>query len=68
MKMIKKLRWGLYLSFAFLIISSAALLWPLVVTPRFWLTAGFVIGMIGTFFFTVALAGVDTTPSLHEEE
>jgi hypothetical protein len=68
MKMIKKLRWGLYLSFTSLIVSSGALLWPLVATPRFWLTAGFVVGMIGTFLFTVVLASIDTTPALHEEE
>jgi hypothetical protein len=68
MGIIKKLRWGLYLSFAFLITSSGALLWPLVVTPRFWLTTGFVVGMIGTFLFTVVLAGIDPDSKFYEEE
>jgi hypothetical protein len=68
MSIIKKLRWGLYLSFAFLIISSGALLWPLVATFRFWLTSGFVVGMIGTFLFTVVLAGIDQDSKLYEEE
>jgi hypothetical protein len=68
MSTIKKLRWGLYLSFAFLIVSSGALLWPLMATPRFWLTTGFVVGMIGTFLFTVVLAGIDPDSKLYEEE
>ena len=65
----KLLRLGLYLSCAFLLTSAVTFLWPLLSTPRFWLGAGFAVGIVGTFFFTVALSSVDTKPSLpHEEE
>lgn len=64
----KIFRWGLYCSFAILLASFAILLRPLMETTRFWLGAGFAVGIIGTFFFTVALASVDPIPATHEEE
>lgn len=64
----KILRWGLYLSFAVLLASVVTMLWPLMATTRFWLAAGFAFGIVGTFFFTVALSGTGTTKPIHEEE
>lgn len=54
-----------------LLASAGVLLWPLIGKVRFWLTASFVVGIIGTFFFTVALAsveGIDDKGLIYEEE
>lgn len=68
MNQAKIFRWGLIGSFAVLLVSVGALLWPLLATPRFWLAAGFAFGIVGTFFFTVALSSTDTNTRPHEEE
>jgi hypothetical protein len=65
----KLFRWGLIASFVVLLVSVGAMLWPLLATPRFWLAAGFAFGIVGTFFFSVALSSVDTKPQTdHEQE
>ena len=48
-------RFGLGVSLGLLLISLAILLWPLIQTPRFWLTLGMVLGMIGSFVFALAI-------------
>jgi hypothetical protein len=45
---------GLYLSLAVLVAALAVAFWPLLLMPRFWVSAGIVIGMVGTFIFGVA--------------
>jgi hypothetical protein len=64
----KIFRRGLYLSFLILLVSSAILVRPLLETTRFWLGAGFAVGIVGTFFFTVALASIDPDDYYDEEE
>jgi hypothetical protein len=41
--------------------------YPLLETTRFWLGAGFAVGIVGTFFFTVALASIDPNDYYEEE-
>lgn len=63
-------RWGLYLSVVVLLISVGVVVWPLLVTTRFWIGVGFCVGIVGTFLFSVALSSADvtTTTSYHEQE
>ena len=50
---------NLYISVVFAgilsLVSLAILLWPLIQTPRFWLTLGVVTGIIGSLVFTLAI-------------
>lgn len=48
--------YGLRLCLVLLFGSLAVLLWPMVQTPKFWLTVGVVVGMVGSLFFGIASA------------
>ena len=56
MKGRKLFRSGLYLCLLLFFGSLAILFWPMVQTPKFWLTTGIIIGMVGSLFFGIASA------------
>ena len=45
---------GLYISSVILAAALAVAFWPVIQTPRFWVTVGLIAGIVGTFFFAVA--------------
>lgn len=53
------MRTGLILSVVILLISLGVICWPLLQNTRFWVTIGIGVGMVGTFFFAVALNNDD---------
>ena len=44
---------GLYISIALLIGSLAVAFWPVLQTSYFWVSAGIVAGIVGTFVFAI---------------
>ncbi|MCB0631280.1 MAG: hypothetical protein R2824_15745 [Saprospiraceae bacterium] len=49
-------RYGLYLCLAIFFGSLTILFWPIIQTPKFWLTTGIIVGMVGSLIFGIAHA------------
>lgn len=56
MKGMKFTQIGLLICLALFFIPLAILFWPVVQTPKFWLTTAMVIGMVGSLIFGIANA------------
>lgn len=54
---------GLIASVSTLVVTATVWLWPFIATTKFWMGAGMVAGIIGTFIFGIGLAQYETDKS-----
>lgn len=50
------MRIGIILSAAILAAALAVAFWPIIQTPRFWVTVGIIAGMVGVLVFSIGEA------------